>query len=596
MRYGSSDRTGLAIVAGVALTYFLLAVAAIGLTRLNQNVALLWLANGPLIAALLTRPAPERPLHLAACFAASIAASGAASPYTTLAPLFAVANIGEALLAWMLLRRFGGDARAFLTLPSLAGFVAAAGVVAPLLTGPLPAAMMALYQGSDPWAVWMNWGIGHGLGTVITTPIALLVLGGTIYRDRRAQPGAAGRFAAIALLMVAVTVICFAQSRLPLLFVPILPLIAATMAYRVAGAALGMFAIAVIGAVFTMAGHGPIELIEASHAVRLQFFQFYLAVLFLIAVPFATMIAQNHRLAQAVAASEARYRLIAEHASDAVVTVDREGRVLYASPSVRELGGYPPERLIGATSFDMIFEGDRSRVREAHRQVIDRPDLIHRFEYRGMTATGGIRWFESTARAVRDDDGEVATIVTIVREVSQRKAREADLQRQANTDPMTGVLNRRAFQDRIDAHRHRTPDRPGALALFDLDNFKQVNDGYGHDAGDAALLVFADVLRASLRVEDVIGRLGGEEFAVLLPGLTPAAALAACERVRNSLQDTRIQSVGSGFSITVSAGVAPIRSDLSSDEVFRMADAALYRAKSRGRNRSELADIDSLAA
>ncbi|MFL9840871.1 diguanylate cyclase [Sphingomonas sp. ST-64] len=586
----------MAIVAGVALTYFILAVAAIGLTRLNQNVALLWLANGPLIAALLTRPAAERPLHLVACFAASISASITVSPYTALAPLFGIANIGEALLGWLLLRRFGGDARAFLALPSLAAFVAAAGVVSPLLTGPLPAAMMALSQGSDPWAVWMNWGIGHGLGTLIATPIALLVLGGTIYRERKPQPGGIGRFATIALLLISVTMISFAQTRLPLLFVPILPLIAATMVYRVAGAALGMFAIAIIGAGFTMAGHGPIELIDASYALRLQFFQFYLAVLFLIAVPFATMIAQNHRLAQAVSASEARYRLIAEHASDAVLTVDRDGRVLFASPSVRELSGYPPEGLVGATSFDMIFEPDRARVRDAHQQIIDQPDTTHRFEYRGITATGGVRWFESTARAVRDADGEVATIVTIVREVSQRKAREADLQRQASTDPMTGVLNRRAFQERIDQHRRRTPELPAALALFDLDNFKQVNDGYGHDAGDAALLVFADVLRASLRVEDVIGRLGGEEFAVLLPGLSASAALAACERVRNSLQDTRIHSAESGFSITVSAGVAPIRAELSSDEVFRRADAALYRAKSRGRNRSELADIGPLAA
>ena len=589
MRPGSLFRTDLLVVAAVAFAYFLCAAGAIAFTRLSGNVALLWIANGPLIAALLTRPATERPLHIASCFAASVAASVAVSPYTTLAPMFGVANVAEALVAWALLHRFGADARVFLSLRALAGFVAAAGVVAPLAVGIMPAAGLALYQGGDPWVMWMNWGIGHGLGALIGTPIALLVMAGTTYRDRTVQLGNFLRVATVTVLLVAVTMLCFAQTRLPLLFVPILPLIAATMAFRVAGATLGVFLIALIGAGFTVAGMGPVELIEGSQAFRLQFFQFYLAVLFLIAVPFATMIAQNHRLAAAVAASEARYRLISDHVSDVVMTLNPRGQVQFASPSMRDVTGHTPEAIVGKSPVELVHDVDRERVRDAYRRVIAEPDAVHRFEFRGQTATGGIRWFETTARAVRDNDQTVLSVVAVVREVSQRKAREADLLRQANTDPMTGVLNRRAFQDRIDQFRDNTPDRPATLALFDLDHFKQVNDGHGHDAGDAALLHFADVLRASLRVEDVIGRLGGEEFAVLFPGLSTSAAMAACERVRNSLQDARIHAGGAIFTITVSAGVAPIRHDLSSDEVFRIADAALYRAKSRGRNRSELA-------
>lgn len=589
MRPDRLFRSDLLVVAAVAVAYFLCAAGAIAFTRLSGDVALLWIANGLLIAALLTRPAAERPLHIASCFAASVAASVAVSPYTALAPMFGVANITEALVAWALLRRFGADARMFLSLRALAGFVAAAGLIAPLVAGIMPAAILALYQGGDPWVMWMSWGIGHGLGALIGTPIALLALAGTTYRDRGASRTTITRVLAIASLMLAVTTLCFAQTRLPLLFVPILPLIAATMAFRVAGATLGVFLIAVIGAGFTVAGMGPVELIEGTHAFKLQFFQFYLAVLFLIAVPFATMIAQNQRLAIAVAASEARYRLISDHVSDVVMTLNPNGEVQFASPSMREVTGHPAESIIGKSPVTLVHEVDRERVRDAYRRVIAEPDQVHRFEFRGQTATGGVRWFETTARAVRNDDQAVLSVVTVVREVSQRKAREADLMRQANTDPMTGVLNRRAFQDRIDQFRAHTPDRPGTLALFDLDHFKQVNDGHGHDAGDAALLHFADVLRANLRVEDVIGRLGGEEFAVLFPGLSTAAALAACERVRNSLQDARIHAGSAIFTITVSAGVAPIRPDLSSDEVFRVADAALYRAKSRGRNRSELA-------
>lgn len=582
-------RTDYLVVAAVALAYFLCAAGAIAFTRLDGNVALLWIANGPLIAALLTRPAAERPLHVAACFAASVTATLVVSPYTVLAPMFAVANIGEALLAWTLLRRFRADARMLLSLRALGAFVAAAGVIAPLIVGIVPAATMALYQGGDPWVIWMGWGIGHGLGVLIAAPIALLVMAGRHYRDRTVTPGMLQRFVAITAVLIAVTAVSFAQTRLPLLFVPILPLIAATMAFRVTGATLSVFLIAVIGAGFTVAGTGPIQLIDGSQAFKLQFFQFYLAVLFLIAVPIATMMAQNQRLAGAIAASEARYRLISDHVSDIVMTLNRHGIIEFASPSVRDVIGHAPSAIAGKHSTALVHELDRERARDAYRRILAEPDQVHRFEFRARTATGGVRWFETTARAVRNDDQKVLNVVAVMREISQRKAREADLLRQANTDAMTGVLNRRAFQDRIDQYRANTPDRPATLALFDLDHFKQVNDGHGHDAGDAALLHFADVLRANLRLEDVIGRLGGEEFAVLFPGLSTSAAFAACERVRASLQDARIHAGRTSFNITVSAGVAPIRQDLSSDEVFRIADAALYRAKSRGRNRSELA-------
>ncbi len=576
------------VVVAVAITYFVLAAAAIEFTRLSGNVALLWIANAPLLAALLTRPAVERPLHLMACYAATIAASVAVSPYSALSPLFAVANIGEALIAWLLLRRFLGQDRLLLSLRSLTIFVAVAGLVAPLITGGLPAVTLWIFQGTAPIVTWSNWMIGHGLGALIGTPVALLLVGGTAYREQIARAGEPLRILWVATLLVGITSLCFAQDQLPLLFLPVLPLIVATMTFRLAGAAFGVFAIAMIGAGFTVAGHGPMQLIHGSEAFQLQFFQFYLAVLFLTAHPFATMITEKHRLALAVAESEARYRLIAEHASDAVLTVDPVGNILFASPSVRELAGFEPVDLIGKSTFSFIAETDRERTRVAHLLAIAQPDRIHRFEFRAATASGVIRWFESTARAVTGEDGHVATIVTVIRDLSHRKAREADLERQAATDPMTGVLNRRAFQAQL-AQFRASGDGPGALALFDLDHFKRVNDSFGHEAGDSALLVFADVLRGNLRSEDVIGRLGGEEFAVLFPGRTASDALAACERVRSSLEDTRIGAAPGSFTITVSIGVGPIRHGETSEAAFRQADAALYRAKALGRNRSELA-------
>lgn len=590
MYAASLSRNGLAFVLGVAAAYFVFAATAIAFTRLSDNVALLWIANAPLLAALLTRPAVERPWHVMACFGASMAATLSISPYSVLAPLFALANAGEALIAFLLLRRFGGHEKPFESLRALAVFVAIAGIAAPFVTGALPAIALWAFQDTSPLIIWSNWIVGHGLGALIGTPVALIAIGGAAYRERFARPREPLRILWVGALLLGVTALCFGQNGLPLLFLPILPLIVATMIFRLAGAALGVFAITMIGAGFTVNGYGPIQLIASSEAFHLQFLQFYLAVLFLTALPFATMVAEKSRLARAVAESEARYRLIAEHASDAVMLLDRQGDVLFASPAVREIGGYDPQMLVGQSSFDFVSEADRERTRDTHARIVAEPERVHRLEFRALTARGTARWFESTARAVTDEQGAVTTIVTIIRDLSQRKAREADLERQATTDSMTGVLNRRAFQRRLAEIPREEFGSPGVLALLDLDHFKQVNDRFGHAAGDAALLHFADVMRSKLRQEDLIGRLGGEEFAVLFPGLPPHAALAACERVRQALGDTEIVTPHGRFPLTVSIGLTAISPRMTPEAIFRQADAALYRAKELGRNRSELAE------
>jgi diguanylate cyclase (GGDEF)-like protein/PAS domain S-box-containing protein len=590
MQAGRLNRSGLGHVLGVAVAYFVLAAAAVAFTRLSANVALLWIANAPFHAALLTRPAAERPWHILGCYAATILASLWVSPYTVLSPIFGIANVGEALIAWLLLRRFGVAERPFASLRALTIFGLSAGVAAPLLTGLIPTAALYLLQGTHPLVLWSNWIVGHGLGAMIGTPVALLVLGGAAYRERSPTRHEPLRILWVAMLLLGTAGLCFRQDGLPLLFLPVLPLIIAAMIFRLAGAALGVFAIAMIGAGFTVAGHGPIQLIASGEAIHLQFFQFYLAALFLTAMPFATMMAEKDQLARAVAESEARYRLIAEHASDAVLVLDRAGDVLFASPAVREIGGYDPAAMVGQSSFAFVSDSDRHRTIDLHARTLAEPERVHRAEFRAVTARGTTRWFESTARAVTDEHGEATTIVTIIRDLSQRKAREADLERQATTDSMTGVLNRRAFQKRLAEVPREEFGCTGVLALLDLDHFKSVNDRFGHAAGDAALLHFADVMRSKLRGEDAIGRLGGEEFAVLFPGLHPQTALAACERVRRALEAHEIVTPHGNFRITVSIGLAPLCPGMTPEASFRQSDAALYRAKALGRNRSELAE------
>ena len=184
-------------------------------------------------------------------------------------------------------------------------------------------------------------------------------------------------------------------------------------------------------------------------------------------------------------------------------------------------------------------------------------------------------------------------LVSLTKERLELRQREITL-----VDPLTGLMNRRAFMGesarRLGANG---PDvGPSALLLLDLDHFKQVNDRHGHDVGDTILTRFADIASASIRPSDRVFRLGGEEFAILLPGASLQVALQVAERVRAAFESHGYLSDDVPVEATVSIGIAVAEQSIDDLEVMLgAADAALYEAKSRGRNRIVVADPASLA-
>jgi diguanylate cyclase (GGDEF)-like protein len=163
----------------------------------------------------------------------------------------------------------------------------------------------------------------------------------------------------------------------------------------------------------------------------------------------------------------------------------------------------------------------------------------------------------------------------------------------ARTDPLTGIANRRAFMDgaaRLIERRSHT-GAPVAVLLFDLDHFKQINDAHGHFVGDQVLQSFATIALEGLRPGDLLGRLGGEEFAALLPDVSPQGAFAVAERVRAAVAVRCAGIAGRPVAATVSVGVAAAELPLSLGPLLEAADAALYRAKASGRNRVKTARL-----
>ncbi|MGC4018792.1 MAG: GGDEF domain-containing protein [Muricomes sp.] len=165
-------------------------------------------------------------------------------------------------------------------------------------------------------------------------------------------------------------------------------------------------------------------------------------------------------------------------------------------------------------------------------------------------------------------------------------------QRQATVDALTGVYNRGTFfervRDSLDEGKAKTPGH--ALLMFDLDHFKQVNDTYGHPCGDAVLQAVADVIRQHFRKGDIVGRYGGEEFAVLLANISDTQAVAAAEKVREAIEGMEIHCGDQSVRVTISIGVAhhPNGDSQTLESLLAQADEALYLSKSRGRNQTSL--------
>jgi len=210
-------------------------------------------------------------------------------------------------------------------------------------------------------------------------------------------------------------------------------------------------------------------------------------------------------------------------------------------------------------------------------------------EFRVLLPNGEVRHIHAAARAHANSQGQVERIIGINRDISQRKRAQEQLLHMATTDSLTGISNRRQFMEltsrEIEVSRRR--GRPLSLILFDADRFKLVNDTYGHGVGDEVLKVIAATARRSLRSVDILGRLGGEEFAAALPETPLIEAVEVAERLRLAIAAATVpDSKGQALQFTVSLGVAllmPGHKDV--DSLLRDADEALYEAKATGRNR-----------
>ena len=572
----------------LGLCYFAVAGAAVGLTRFDGGVAFLWGATALLIAQLSTKPRRLWWQSLVPCAIASTLATGFLGLGWPWALPFMVINMSEAVIGAYALRRVAGQGRALGSLSWLIAFVFAVGIVGPLVASVWAGLVMGLY-GKSALAACAHFFAGHALGNLTFTPLVLLILRGdikaSIAKTRRRDKA---EMLLLALLVMATTVIVFAQHILPLLFIPILPLMLVTFRLGRGGAAVGVVIVALIGGGFTAAGMGPIQLFSATTGGRLVLFQLYLAATVMTILPVAVDLHRRSRLLREVRLTAERFRLLADHSTDILFHIEVDGRIRYVSPSIRQLGGYEPEQLIGQSAYIVVAPEHHGIVTAAFRETVAAGGETKHLDYYLLAGDGTRRWFETHARAIVDEDGNIDGVLSVVRDISARKAKEEQLSEAALTDMLTGLPNRRAFRAAIDRRLASHEAVGDCLAVVDIDHFKQVNDAYGHDIGDEVLRSFAKVATRMLRHGDFVARVGGEEFAILFPNSTVSRAMLVCDRLRAEMAATSLMVNGMEVRVTISGGVAAI-GEGGFDHAFKVADEALYRAKRGGRDQLALA-------
>ncbi len=282
--------------------------------------------------------------------------------------------------------------------------------------------------------------------------------------------------------------------------------------------------------------------------------------------------------------------------SDALLKIDADGKILFASSAVRELGGFDPRQMIGQQALDMVQPDYVAEVLHAHAQALGNVGQAFTVEYEAILPNGAVRWFETRTRALHTHNGlsrRAKGTVSSIRDVTERKTKEIELIRQANTDVLTGLPNRRAFFASLEQCLAAITQGDSAcyvLAICDLDHFKSINDRCGHAAGDIVLKAFANIAISCLGTDHKIGRIGGEEFGILLSVTRVQDALAQCQNLRSQFAASAITLPnGTVEFASCSIGLSRLVSGSSTNSIFAAADGALYRAKELGRNRLQFA-------
>jgi diguanylate cyclase (GGDEF)-like protein/PAS domain S-box-containing protein len=559
--------------------------------------SVVWLSNGLLIGVLLCSPRRQWPAFFVLAYVIDVGVNLALKNPVGISFALSMCNMIEVAIASFLMYPAIQES-ADLTQPKQLKALLLYGV----LLAPLVSALLATlslrqaYSGGFLRALQF-WFEADVLGIATATPLYL-----SFYHGRRFSRQSWSEAGLLFLLNAAVAIWIFHQSIYPMVWLIMLCLLLLGVRLGFTAAAAVLLLVLFIGGHYTLTGRGPIGLWpHASMAKRVMVLQTFVAIMAVVLYGTEGMMAAARRLREELTSSESRFRLLAETSRDVIVLSNMDGVREYVSPAVTEMLGWLPEELTGEDYTQIVHPEDVGLIGRHLSDLLagEEPTII---QYRGRNKMGSYQWLEANIRLVHDDAGKAEGYVYTVRDISSRKAAEAEreqafemVERRATEDGLTGVANRYLLDKTLDAEWNRAmvEGTSISLLLIDVDHFKAYNDIYGHVAGDECLRRIAHTVQACIhRSNDLLARYGGEEFVVILPETTSEGAKRLCEQVRSAVEACAMPHGGNLYEVvTVSIGCAteiPMPT-MRGESLLRAADIALYQAKSAGRNQMRVA-------
>lgn len=463
---------------------------------------------------------------------------------------------------------------------------------------------VAILTHETPLTAWLTIMPSDALGYAVVFPALFFLLTGEYRTPRKLMPHLL-RATPSLLLFAAASIAIFFQNSNPLLFLIFPPLILLIFALGLEGAVFALPAVTIVACVATAGGHGPIW-IRSGHspAHYTLLLQIFLCTVSGVALAVGALLDERRRVGRAAEEAQSIYQILIANAEDMIILSSLDDRRRYVSPAVRRLTGFTEEEFLALRNLESVHPADRDHARTVIASLAA-GKLDHTFRYRIPCKDGSWRWVEGYVHGFLESNSQnVGGYVATVRDISTLKETEENwmaeravlaqenqhLAHIANRDELTGIANRRAFNLVLqhETARHARSDKPIALLMVDVDWFKKYNDRYGHPAGDECLRLIAQALAGTVgRASDYVARLGGEEFAVLLPGTDAEGAHRVAEKMTETIRSLNIAHEDSPFGrVTVCIGISLWPSHYTTESAYlvQQADRALYEGKSRGRN------------
>jgi diguanylate cyclase (GGDEF)-like protein len=564
---------------------------------------LVWLPSAVAVASLYATPRERWPVLLATLAAAQFLTSLLIGPNVLAAFAYTAAHQVEAVICASLgIRVLGGRAKGPQSFGHVAGMFAAA------LLGCAAGALIAAPFRAEPGVMALAWWfLASVLGVVAATPVLLrgrqwLGLGDQSVRF--IGDGAGEGLAPVAVAMLALGVVVLANPTagwLPLLFVAI---VYAVIRFGQLAAACAVLAYSAAGSLVSLKAGSPAVFLGADPFFAGVAFQAQMVLMLATALPIAAMMMTREQLAKQLRTqnAELNHNLTILNLAEQLAGLGRwrldlkSGQQVW-SPQMLALNGLPPE-----------LAPDPGCIRE---NLPDRGEWLfgqlaaHRDDRRPYSLDYAILRPDGEERTLRihvtnefDESDERVALFAVAMDVTENIRREqaleqarqraiglaAEAQKLAMTDALTGLANRRATLDWLNqlVPASDEAEDPLAVLMFDIDHFKSINDTHGHQTGDEVLRQVASIARSQFRAEDLVGRIGGEEFVCLISGLDAGEARGLAQRLCDAVAE---KSGGGGLpGTTISVGLAQFRDGDTSEQLLARADAALYEAKDAGRN------------